>query len=157
MPSIIIQNMEGLIPRASPRLLANSEATVAVMVRLWAGEAQPFFRMLENNLVTLPSPNPVQTIYLLLDKWLAWITDVDVVSGFDELTGPGHIYYTGDQYPKQALYSEIYLGPATPTKFYPIGIVGPPTPPTVTIVGAPGGSPIVRDYVYTYYTIMNEE
>lgn len=157
MASIIIQNMGGMVPRESPRLLPGGAATVANMTKLWSGEIRPFHRLSETPVPDLPQGAAVRTVYLLLDKWLAWTTDVDIVTGFTTLSGSGHIYYTGDGLPKQALYNEIRHGPATPIVTHPIGVVGPDTPPTVAIVGVGSGDPLVRDYVYTFYTYQNEE
>lgn len=159
MGSITIQKFGGLVPRTSPRLLGNGDATQAIMTKLWSGELRPILDVLYLDRVALPQGAPILTLYLLFDKWLAWQTDVNVVTGFTVLSGAGHIYFTGDGPPKQTLYNYVRYGPATPlpATTYPIGVIGPTNFPTVAVTGAPGGDPIVRDYVYTFYTSFNEE
>jgi hypothetical protein len=127
------------------------------MTKLWSGEVRPFYELSETLTRNFPTYAKIKTIYLLLDKWLAWTTDVDVVTGFTTLSGSGRIYYTGDGPPKQTTYALVHHGPATPVNYFPIGVVGPTDPPTVSISGAGSGDPIVRDYVYTFYTYMDEE
>lgn len=162
MPSVVIQKFGGLVPRLSARLLAAGSATVALMVRLWYGELRPFRQLQPVTLPPgqgLPTDGLVRTIYKLADKWLAWVQDVDVVSGFTTLAAAGHIYFTGDGAPKQSAYSFLVGGPSTPdpSTVFPLGVVGPTVAPTVSIVGVGTGDPIVRSYVYTFYTRFNEE
>lgn len=156
MPSIVVQKFGALVPRTSPRLLGNGDATVATMIKLWSGELRPILERRWVSEVDLPQEAPVKTLYLFLDKWLAWTTDVNVVTGFTTLSSSGHIYYTGDGIPKQTKYDWIRYGPSTPIYWFPIGIVGPLTPPTVTPSGA-GTDPLTYSYVYTFYTALNEE
>lgn len=159
MPSIVIQKFSGIVPRTSPRLIGNGDATKAVMAKLTSGELRPIQEKRHLPEVLLPQDAPVKTLYLLLDKWLAWTTDVNVVTGFTTLSNSGHIYYTGDGAPKQTRYEWVYFGPSTPPAAYtfPIGLAGPVNFPVVVGPGAPGADPIVRSYVYTFYTLLNEE
>lgn len=159
MPSILIQNFGGRVPRLSPRLLSTGAATIANMTKLWSGEVRPFQEFSEEFIPQLPDDAEIKTLYFLIDKWLAWTTDVDVVTGFTELSGQGHIYYTGDGLPKQTTYDLIKFGPPTPleSNTFPIGVNPPTVAPSVSIVGVGSGSPVVRTYVYTFYTYMNEE
>lgn len=161
MASIILQNVGGLVPRVAPHLLANGAATVASMTKLWSGDIRPFMDLGEVLNAPLPKDAPVLTVYLLIDKWLAWYTDVDVVTGFTTLSGSGRIYYTGDGFPKQTTYDLVRFGPPTPPDYvtFPIGVL-PPQPaytPSVAVIGVGTGDPLVRSYVYTLYTVNNEE
>lgn len=161
MASIIIQNMGGLAPRVSPRLLSNGMATTASMVKLWSGEIRPFLELGPVRNAPMPQSDLVKTIYFLVDKWLAWTTDVDVVTGFTTLGGSDRIYYTGDGTPKQTTYTLVKFGPPTPipSSTYPIGVLPPQDTftPTVAIAGVAGGDPLVRSYVYTLYSVNGEE
>lgn len=164
MPSITVQSFAGMVPRTSPRLLANGDAINATMVKLWSGELRPFLKLGEIPNVPLPSDAPVKTLYLLLDKWLAWTQDVNVVTGFTTTAGPGRIYYTGDGAPKQTTYDLVRFGPATPlpASTYPIGLTGPPgnpatDRPVVTDTGSATTDPVAYSYIYTYYNVNNEE
>lgn len=156
MASVVVQKFGGIVPRMSPRLLTNGDATVATMIKLWSGELRPFREL---SVVPNVSAPLLKSLYLLLDKWLAWPTDVDVVTGFTTGSGSGRIYFTGYGPPQQTTYDLVRFGPPTPlpATTYPIGVVGPTTPVIVSGPVSPGPDPVVRDYVYTFYTSFNEE
>ena len=80
MPSIRIQNMGGIAPRLSSRLLPLSAAQIAESTKLWSGEVRAFRagKALDDPM----PPAPVLTIFHIEDAWLAWQDDVDVVLGF---------------------------------------------------------------------------
>ena len=159
MASVAIQRFGGLVPRVSPRLLGNGDATLAENLKLWSGELRPLKTLGRVRNVTLPTSGAVETLYLLIDKWLAWTVDVDVVTGFTTLAGAGRIYYTGDGAPKQTTYDLVKFGPATPqpASTYPIGLVGPTAAPVIGTTADGPGDPETYSYVYTFYNLNNEE
>lgn len=156
MPSIRIQNMGGIAPRVSPRLLPLSAAQISDFTKLWSGNVTAFHtgRALPDQMPIAP----VRTIFHIEGAWLAWKTDVDVVIGFtpnasDQL---GRLYYTGDGVPKVIQQSIARAEAPTPTSAFPLGVVPPTHAPIITTT--PPGSPAeFRTYVFTWVTAFGEE
>lgn len=177
MPSIVLQRFGGLVPRQSARLLGLGQATVASFAKLWSGELRSFVAParavgLTGQEVPLQTNGYVRTIYKLGELWLAWTLDVDVVVGFTTLSLAGQIFYTGDGPPKQtnitALRAAASITPPSADATYTLGVDGPDSPdrdlhPSVVFTATPvagtgtGDDPTIRYYVYTYYTVFNEE
>jgi hypothetical protein len=154
MPSIRLQNMGGIAPRVSPRLLPLSAAQIAEGVKLWSGEIRSFRTGL---LKPDPMPSaPVETIFHIAGAWLAWKTDVDVVIGFTADEALGRVYYTGDGNPKVIQQVVAASEAPTPTSAYPLGVVPPANAPIITTT-APGSPQEFRTYVYTWLTTFGEE
>lgn len=154
MPSIRLQNMGGIAPRVSPRLLLLSAATVAEGTKLWSGEVCPFRkgRQLSNEMPVAP----VRTIFHIAEAWLAWKTDVDVVIGFTPNAPLGRVYYTGDGVPKVIDQVQAKHEAPTPTSAFPLGIQPPPYAPICT-TSTPSSPQEARTYVYTFLTAFDEE
>jgi hypothetical protein len=111
MPSIRLQNMGGIAPRLSARLLPLSAATIAEGTKLWSGEVTPFH---EGKALPDEMPSaPVRTIFHIAEAWLAWKTDVDVVIGFTPDAPLGRVYYTGDGVPK--VINQVHAKAEAPT------------------------------------------
>jgi hypothetical protein len=154
VPSIRLQNMGGIAPRVSPRLLPLSAAQIAQSTKLWSGEVQAFH---EGRVLSNPMPvAPIKTIFHIAGAWLAWKEDVDVVIGFTPNAPLGRVYYTGDGPPK-VIAQEIAKSEApTPTSAYVLGVGHPVYAPVITTT--PPGSPSeFRSYVFTWVTNFNEE
>jgi len=164
--AITIQKFAGLVPRMSPRLLGGGDATISITNKIQSDELRPVVDYAIVPGVVMPpltgaGGGIVQTLYLFLDKWLAWFSDVNVATGFTapiDVTNT-RIYWTGDGPPKQAYYNDLKFGPTVPdsNNTFPIGINGPTTPPTVADIVHGTGNDLVRVYVYTYYNSRNEE
>lgn len=154
MPSIRVQNMGGIAPRVSPRLLPLSAAQIAQSTKLWSGEVQAF----RDGLKKLdPMPDaPIQTIFHIAGAWLAWKEDVDVVIGFTPDAPLGRVYYTGDGDPKVIQQAIAKHEAPTPSSAFRLGIVPPAYAPVITTT--PPGSPNeFRTYVFTWVTAFSEE
>lgn len=154
MPSIRLQNMGGIAPRVSPRLLPLSAAQIADGTKLWSGEVRAFRT---GKVLPDPMPSPVvQTIFHIAGAWLAWRADVDVVIGFTPNDTLGRVYYTGDGNPKVIQQVVAASEAPTPTSAYSLGVVPPAHAPIVT--ATPPGSPQeFRTYVFTWVTSFSEE
>lgn len=154
MPSVRLQNMGGIAPRVSPRLLPLSAAQIADGTKLWSGNVDAFHTGRE-----LPDQMPiapVRTIFHIEGAWLAWKTDVDVVIGFSPDNNLGRLYYTGDGVPKVIQQTVAAHEAPTPTSAFPLGVPPPPHAPIITTT--PPGSPSeARTYVYTWLTAFGEE
>lgn len=154
MPSIRLQNMGGIAPRVSPRLLPLSAAQIAEGTKLWSGEITAFRsgRVLSDEMPIAP----VRTIFHIAGAWLAWKTDVDVVIGFTPNAPLGRVYYTGDGVPKVIDQVQAKHEAPTPTSAFPLGVQHPPYAPICTTT--PPGSPSeARTYVFTFVTAFDEE
>lgn len=154
MPSIRLQNMGGIAPRVSPRLLPLSAAQTASGTKLWSGEVRAFRT---GDALLAPMPEAiVETIFHIAGAWLAWRKDVDVVLGFTPDDVLGRVYYTGDGVPKVIQQVIAASEAPTPTSAYPLGLVPPMYAPVITTT--PPGSPSeFRTYVFTWVSAFNEE
>lgn len=154
MPSIRIQNMGGIAPRVSPRLLPLSAAQIAESTNLWSGEVRAF-----RTGKALPDPMPIapiKTIFHIAGAWLAWKEDVDVVIGFTPNDVLGRVYYTGDGDPKVIQQVIAASEAPTPSSAFRLGITPPSHAPVITTT-APGSPAEFRTYVFTWVTAFNEE
>jgi hypothetical protein len=154
MPSIRIQNMGGIAPKVSARLLPLSAAQIAESTKLWSGEVHAF-----RTGRPLPDPMPsapVRTIFHISEAWLAWKTDVDVVIGFTPNAPLGRVYYTGDGAPKVIDQVQAKNEAPTPTGAFPLGVQPPPHAPICSTT-TPGSPQEARTYIYTFVTLFNEE
>jgi hypothetical protein len=154
MPSIRLQNLGGIAPRVSSRLLPLSAAQVADGTKLWSGEIHPFHvgRALADDMPAAP----VETIFHIAGAWLAWKKDVDVVLGFSPDNLLGRVYYTGDGVPKIIDQVQAKHEAPTPSSAFPLGLTQPVYAPIVT--AAPPGSPSeFRSYIFTWLSGFGEE
>lgn len=154
MPSIRLQNMGGIAPRVSPRLLPLSAATIAEGTKLWSGEVHPFRTGLRLN-DEMPIA-PVRTIFHIAGAWLAWKEDVDVVIGFTPNAPLGRVYYTGDGVPKVIEQIQAKAEAPTPTGAFPLGVQPPPYAP-ICSTATPTSPQEARTYVFTFLTAFDEE
>lgn len=154
MPSIRLQNMGGIAPRVSPRLLPLSAAQIAENTKLWSGEVRAFRtgRQLPDQMPIAP----IKTLFHIAGAWLAWKDDVDVVIGFTPNDALGRVYYTGDGVPKVIQQVIAASEAPTPTSAFRLGITPPQYAPIIS-TGAPGSPAEFRTYVFTWVTTFNEE
>jgi len=154
MPSIRLQNMGGIAPRISPRLLPLSAAQIAENTKLWSGEVRAFrdgLRLSDQMPIA-----PIKTIFHIAGAWLAWKEDVDVVLGFTPDAPLGRVYYTGDGVPKVIQQVIAASEAPTPTSSFRLGLTPPAQAPVVSTV-APGSPAEFRSYVYTWMSAFGEE
>ncbi len=132
---IDIPSFRGMAPRMTPRALPPNGAQRAVNARLLSGDLEAWKQFLT---VETLSQEP-QTIYLLNDTWLSWLTDVDVARGLipgddtfrSYLTGPDE--YSTPRWTNYTLATSSPGGPA-PVTTRPLGVPNPDTIPVVAVV-----------------------
>lgn len=126
MPAIVIPTFGGEVPRTTPRLLENTQASRAVNCQLQRGALEA----MRGPLKVHDLDKPAGTIFKHnVDGWLSWPGVVNVVkSAVVDVVGDaplGHLFITGDRpYPTQ-----YFAG----GDVYRLGIPRPDTAPTVTI------------------------
>ena len=126
MPTISIATFGGEVPRTTPRLLENTQASVCVNCDLTRGALQA----LRGPGVVQDCPQGTRTIFKHdVDGWLAWPNVVNVVKSavldIDGDTPLGHLFLTGERdYPTQYLSGGIVRR---------LGIPRPATAPAVAV------------------------
>jgi len=140
MPTIIIPTFGGEVPRTTPRLLDNNQASVAVNCQLQRGALEA----LKGPAHVHRLDKAAKTIFKHdVDGWLSWDKAVNVVkSAIPDIVGDkplGHLFITGDRdYPTQ-----YFAG----GKVYRLGVPRPTKAPTVRVeTGAALGN--VRAYAF---------
>ena len=154
MAGIKLEGFQGLIPRASPRLLPPMNATVARNAKLLNGELEGF----RTPSLDIDLTGQVSTLRRAFrvpdtptDAWIAFTNrDVDVLRS--PLVNDTHdrYYWAGDAKPKMNTAARIKAGD-------PEFILGVPTPVSAPGVVPPSGSDETRAYVYTFVTPYGEE
>jgi len=130
-----VQVFAGEIPRVASTKLPESAAQSAINARLLNGDLTAWRQFAQTK--ELANSGPVETVYLLNDKWLSWDADVNVARGFVAgdttyrvyLTGPG--VYSTPQWTNYAMAttgSEPY-----PVDTRPLGVPAPDSPPTLVV------------------------
>ena len=94
MTILYIPITHGIAPRLAPRKLSNAQAQTARDCDLFSEELRPLRDAIEVNTPT--KVGTIQSIYLLGDLWLHWLTDVDVARSPLYLENELRIHYTGD-------------------------------------------------------------
>lgn len=126
MPTINIVTFGGEVPRTTPRLLENTQASVCVNCDLTRGALQA----LRGPEVVQDCPQGTRSIFKHdVDGWLAWPNVVNVVKSavldIDGDTPLGHLFLTGERdYPTQYLAGGIVRR---------LGIPRPSSAPTVVV------------------------
>lgn len=134
MPAVRITGFDGVEPRSSPTMLADSAAQVANNVKLYSKELR-YWR--GPAAVFTPLTVGVKTMYKLYNgsdyQWLTWAEDVDVVPGPLADTAESRIYFTGVGSPKKTNYALATSGPGPyPANTLEMGVPAPGSPPSVT-------------------------
>lgn len=158
MAGLKLMTSGGYVPRVAPHLLNDNEAQKALNAKLYSGVLRSWFKPAPIRPFVTVADN-TQTIYKGLnafnnDQWLAWTTDVNVVSSPLESASPMMIFYTGDGVPKKT--NSTLSGSASgtgPDNWYRMGVPAPTVKPNVARVGS-GASPETRVYVYTYVNLF---
>jgi len=162
MPSLVIQNFDGELPRTSDTFLPDNNATQALNVRLYAGELRTWDGPSEIPNITLVN-NPL-TFYrfynpaLDLVSWLSWASEVHVQKSSLNDEDDFRIYFTGDGAPKKTNWTLATTGAgAQPVTTYPMGVPAPTATPTATDT-ASGSSTVAetRYYVFTYVSTFGD-
>lgn len=158
MPAIKLEGFQGLIPRASPRLLPPMAATEASNTKLLNGEVRGFRAMRELADFSGGAITPVRRAFRVVDTagvnadtWLTFDSrDVDVVRSPIVNDQYDRYYWAGDGAPLMNSYTRIFNGD-------PGFLLGVPTPVNAPSVTPPAGADETRAYVYTFVTEYGEE
>jgi hypothetical protein len=152
MAKIHVPFFDGVIPKRSPLLLKDTEATGSVEARLDRGHLEGWNELGESSTVFKPSEN-TRSIYPYKAGWLFWDSrDVDVVHSpvlDDEFD---RIYYTGDGLPKISYRGIVDVGKHDANGIR-LGVPAPETAPWVELAGGGNRDPVehmVRHYAYTF-------
>lgn len=149
----------GVIPRLSARLLDPRNAATADNLQAFSGELRAWRRPLKVANVTKVGA-AVRTIYRIdngvVDFWLNWTGDVDVVPGPLAGDTSKRLYYTGDGSPKKTNLAMATAGADLPTDHFEMGLPRPTTP-TVAVGGAGTAPNAERTYLLTFVNVWNEE
>ena len=129
------ESFRGEVPRLSPRLLPDNAAQSAVNARLLSGDLEAWRQFLLTKV--LANASPVESIYLLNDKWLSWSADVDAARGAIPGDNTFRLYLTGpDVYsePRFTNYALATTGAEPyPVTTRPLGVPGPDSAPTLEL------------------------
>lgn len=166
MTAIKIDSFIGIAPRIASELLPEKSAQVANNVRVTSGNLIPYTSpvVVDNTGRT----GTTETIFGIRDitqenfAWLAWDTDVDVVTITDAYSEASdavvRFYYTGDGKPKSSTFDIATRGDKPyPSEFYELGLPLPDTTLTVNRVGDAGDNIRPRTYIYSWITPFGEE
>jgi len=142
---IAIDSFRGEVPRITPRGLPPNAAQEATNCRLQTGDLESW-RQFALTKTLAQTTTPVQTIYLLKDKWLSWNDQVDVARGVIQ-DNDWRTYLTcPDLYdePRFTTYALATTGAEPfPVVTRPIGVPAPGSRPTVVLSSAATPDPTV--------------
>lgn len=138
MAGIKITNFLGIAPKLSPELLGAQFAQTAVNLNPYSGDLIPYRAPKEVGNTNRGAG--VKTIYPMRDpndatvnKWLAWLNDVDIAVPTTLDEEEQRIYYTGDGVPKVTDYSLAVTGAGPyPVASYDLGLPLPTTKPSAS-------------------------
>lgn len=161
MTTVNIKGFRGQIPRTSERLLSPNTASVALNCKLTTGAIEPLAGLAQ----VYSTNRTIETVFryralsagVLVNNWLTWAEDVNVVPSPNANDQYGRFYFTSDAFePRMSSYSAAIATLPYPTAWYALGTPAPTVAPTVSHTGG-GGTPESRSYVYTYVTAFGEE
>jgi hypothetical protein len=135
-----------------PTLLSTEQAQVASDVKLQSGELRPWHK--EVFVLGSNTPN-TKTLYQLQGPanatgWLAWSTDVDVVTSPVGDSIDYRFYYTGDGTPRKSNWGMAAAAGGGVANYYEMGVPAPTGAPTCTVTAGSGNISETRSYIYTY-------
>lgn len=161
MTAVNIKGFRGHIPRTSERLLPPNIASVALNCKLTTGAIEPLAGLAQ----VYSTNRTIETVFryralsagVLVNNWLTWAEDVNVVPSPNANDQYGRFYYTSDAYePRMSSYDLAINTTPYPTAWYSLGIAAPTVAPTVAHTGG-SSTTESRSYVYTYVTAFGEE
>lgn len=163
MAMLRIVPFNGISPRTTPRLLADTFATVARDTKLWNGSLRSWRAPVR--VADLPRVGATKTIYRFgQDRatddayWFHWNDRVSVVRS--PVAGNERTFFTGDGAPK-VTDSVLALtgGGAYPNAAYDLGVPSPTQQPLPVVSGEAGEdeTKTTRFYVYTFVNDWGEE
>ena len=127
-----IDSFRGEVPRVTPRALPDNAATEAVNCRLLTGDLTAWRQFA--NTKSLANTGPVQSIFLLNDKWLSSDSDLDYARGAIAGDTTYRTYITGMDVPRFTNYALATTGSEPyPVVTRPLGVPGPDAVPTIVL------------------------
>jgi len=138
MASTKLTKFLGTAPKSSPELVQDSVAQSAVNTKLYSGDLIPYRNPAD--IENVKRTGEIQTIYPMRDpsdptvnKWLSWLTDVDVAVTTTINDEEQRIYYTGDGAPKVTNYDLAIQGNGPyPVSSYDLGLPLPTAVPSAS-------------------------
>jgi len=129
----------GKAPRISPELLPDAAAQIASNAKVSSGDLIPY--RIPTIVGNVNRNGDIKTIYPMRDtsdptinRWLSWLTDVDVAVTTTLNDEEQRIYYTGDGVPKVTNYALAVDGSGVyPAAYYDLGL---PLPTTIPVTSA---------------------
>lgn len=161
MTAVNIKAFRGQIPRVSDRLLQPNIASTAINCKLTTGSVEPLAGLTQ----VYSTSRTIETVFRyralsegeLVNNWLTWAEDVNVVPSPNANDQYGRFYFTSDVYePRMSSYSAAISSAPYPTAWYSLGTAAPTVAPTVAHTGGSSATES-RSYVYTYVTAFGEE
>lgn len=160
--AIVFKPFRGEIPRLNDRLLKPNYATRALNCKISSGALEP----LAGLGLVFSSTIVLRTVFryrvfrndTFEENWLAWGSDVDVVTSPNVNDELGRFYFTGENMePRMSTYAAAIASLPYPTAWYQLGVFAPTVAPTVAITTVGSGAKEFRSYVYTFVTQFGEE
>lgn len=156
MTTLAVNSFAGMTPRASPRLLGESNAQVATNCDTRSGSLASMLGL--SQIMNLAKTPPVKALYRYDQTeqdedqyWFHWTTDVNVVGGMNAAETEEFVYFTGDTYPKFTYFTPATGGGTNyPVVSYQLGTPAPSAGPTPTVSVDGTGDLETRYYVFTY-------
>lgn len=138
MAGIKVTNFLGIAPKISPELLGAQFAQTAVNLNPYSGDLIPY--RVSKEVGNTNRGIGVKTIYPMRDpndatinKWLAWLADVDIAVPTTLDEEEQRIYYTGDGVPKVTDYNLAVSGMGPyPVASYDLGLPLPTVKPSAS-------------------------
>jgi hypothetical protein len=129
---IEVDSFRGEVPRLTPRALPANAAQAAVNAKLSSGDLEAWRQFLA--IKTLTAASPVQTIYLLNDRWLSWTQQVDVARGIVPGDNTFRVFLTCPALYSKPRWTDYALATTGaepyPVATRPLGVPAPDTAPT---------------------------
>jgi hypothetical protein len=162
MVAVNIKAFRGQIPRMSERLLQPNQATRALNCKITSGRLDPLAGL---GLVFTSTLGRIRTAFRyqhasagsLVEHWLAWPSDVNVVQSPLANDSLGRIYFSSEDFePRMSTYDLAISGSTYPNAWYCLGV---PAPASAAVLSATGGTTPTeaRAYTYTFVNALGEE
>ena len=158
-----LDQFRGTAPRVSAVALPDGSGQAATNCLFGSGSLRPLVGESAVTLFDTLASGTKQSIYkYTADRWMSWITDVDVCRSAVAMDAFDRRYWTGDGAPKMGDNTKI-LGVGAPSGVKPAGSwnLGIPAPVSAPTLSAAAASNTVDDetwaYTYTYVSAYGEE
>lgn len=128
-------SFRGMAPRISPRGLPENAAERAINSRLLTGDLEAWnLPLFEKQLVEPGSSGPIESIFLLKDKWLSFAAQVEVARGIIPGDDTFRTYITGLDAPRFTNYDLATTGAEPyPVETRLLGVPAPTDAPSLVL------------------------